>query len=112
MPAFDAAARLCLAAGVRMEWLATGEGPMLAKDASSQGFANASQPARLDEGTLAQAVGLVQGLLDARDEWLSPEDYGQAVAAFYQVLSTKPDALAGKVVEISQFIARRAKQRG
>lgn len=30
MPAFDAAARLCLAAGVRMEWLATGEEPMLA----------------------------------------------------------------------------------
>lgn len=29
MPAFDAAARLCLAAGVRLHWLATGEEPML-----------------------------------------------------------------------------------
>jgi len=29
-PTFEAIARLCLAAGVRMEWLATGEEPMLA----------------------------------------------------------------------------------
>lgn len=27
-PPFDALARLCLRAGIRMEWLATGEGPM------------------------------------------------------------------------------------
>lgn len=32
MPPFNAVAQMCLAAGVRMQWLATGEDPMLATE--------------------------------------------------------------------------------
>ena len=106
MPPFDVAARLCMTAGVRMDWLATEQGPMLASEAAP--FMS-SQGVRLDEGTLAQAIGLVQGLLSGRGE-LSPADYSHAVSGFYDVLSTEPQALAGKVVQLSQFIAERAKQ--
>lgn len=106
MPGFDVLVRLCSGAGVRLEWLATGEGSMQTSQAASD---QGSQPVRLDAATLAQAVGLVRGLMTGRGE-LSPADFGQAVAGFYEVLSTEPAALAGKVVELSQFIAQRAKQ--
>lgn len=106
MPAFDVMARLCLAAGVRMEWLATGAGPMLASDAQ------AVRPGELDLGTLGQAVELVQRMV-AGIPGASPraEDFAAAVRDLYVAIdaaTAEPAALAGKVVEISAFLAKRA----
>lgn len=55
MPPFDVVARLCIAAGARMEWLATGEGPMLAKDLLQAAPVLGSQALRLDRETLLRA---------------------------------------------------------
>lgn len=68
-----------------------------------------SQSVGLDEGTLAQAVGLLQGLLVGRGT-LSPGDFATALIGLYQVCSPgqSREALASKVVEISAFVARRA----
>lgn len=81
------------------------------RDARINAFSSASQPMRLDEASLAQAFGLVQGLMAGRGV-LSDGDFAHALAQFYQVCSDPhgANALAGTVVEMSQFIARRAKQ--
>ena len=59
MPPFDVAARLCRAAKVRMEWLATGEGemyepPQMVRDEGfGYGPGEASHPVRRTELTVA-----------------------------------------------------------
>lgn len=105
-PTFDAMARLCLATGVRMEWLATGAGPMLASESE---VARAGEP---DWGSLEQAITLVQRMV-AGNEGASPSaaDFTRAVRDLYaaiQAATADPAALAGKVVTISEFLAKRA----
>lgn len=73
------------------------------------GDAAPSQSVGLDAGTLAQAVGLLQGLLVGRGT-LSPGDYATALIGLYQVCAPDQprEALTSKVVEISAFVAHRA----
>lgn len=77
MPAFDTAARLCLAAGVRMEWLATGVAPMLASE-------TAVPAAEVDEGALRTSLELVSDALHGRT--LAPSLHAELVGLVYALV--------------------------
>ena len=77
MPPFDVAARLCLAAGVRLEWLATGEGPMLTSEI-------AAPAAALDEKSLRTALELVEEALEGRQ--LAPALRAELVGHVYALI--------------------------
>lgn len=77
-PPFDVAARLCLASGQTMEWLATGiEPPAPVVDAVSQD---------LSLETLKLAVQTVEEARQIADLSLSPEKAGEVVSLVYQLL--------------------------
>lgn len=80
MAPFDALARLCLAAGARMEWLATEEGPMLAKDL--EGSSGPSQPMRPEGLTIA--IQLAAEALEGK--YLPPPKYAELVTLIYEFL--------------------------
>lgn len=86
MPPFDVAARLCAAAGVSMEWLATGveSAKPLQDNAFGQppGEATTSQPLRSEDITLA--VQLAEEALEGRR--LEPADYAQLVTLIHSAL--------------------------
>lgn len=93
-PSFVPLARLCLAKGVRMEWLATGEGQMMAgvSDApvASQGFAKSSQDARphgapIDAGLLASAVRVTESVLQQRGirDRVNADQFAELVRVMY-----------------------------
>lgn len=78
MPPFDAVARLCLAAGVRMEWLATGEGEMRVEPAPD----GASQPLRQE--SLTMALQLASEALG--NKVLPPHKHAELVGLLYELL--------------------------
>lgn len=78
MPPFDAVARLCLAAAVRMEWIATGEGEMRAEPAPH----GPSQPLRRDD--LTMALQLASEALG--DKELPPAKHAELVTLIYELL--------------------------
>lgn len=83
MPAFDAVARLCAAAHVRMEWVATGEGPERLD--ALQG--NESQVARPDLAMLASAVEVLDRALDqAGATTINPAGHAELLVAVYELL--------------------------
>ncbi len=79
MPAFEIAARLCLAAGVSLEWLATGKEP---ETPQNQGENVTSQILRREDVKLA--VQLAEEALDGRR--LGPADYAELVALIHDAL--------------------------
>jgi hypothetical protein len=79
MPPFDVLVRLCAAAGGRLDWLATGQGPMLYSETAPQGQ---SHDVRL-EG-LTMAIQLAAEALDGK--YLPPEKYAELVTLIYQGL--------------------------
>lgn len=103
-PSFAPLAKLALAKGVRLEWLATGEGPMLASEAAA---AWASQPERMNLGILAIACGLLNDLLQAMGGRLSGDDYAAALVDLVDLLRTNEKAVPAKVVELSRYIKER-----
>src|SRR5689334_1222064 len=78
-PPFSGIARLCAKAGVRMEWLATGEGEMLVGEA---GEAPASQHLRQEE--LTMALQLAAEALEGR--YLPPDKHAELVSLMYEAL--------------------------
>lgn len=83
-PPFLPLARLCLAAGARMEWLATGEGEMLAGLMPPE-TAPQSQSHALRRDVLKVAVQLAEEALDGRA--LVPADYAELVDLIYDALA-------------------------
>ena len=81
MPPFDVAARLCAAAGVRMEWLAFDQLPMLQKDDQKTAQQSGSQPVRYD--VLRVALRLAEEL--AEGKVLSTEDRAELVGLIYEM---------------------------
>lgn len=79
MPPFDAVARLCVEAGVRMEWLATGDEPMRTAETASDG---GSQPLRRDD--LKMALQLATEALG--DRVLPPDKHAELVTLIYELL--------------------------
>lgn len=81
MPPFDVAARLCLAAGMRMEWLATGLGEpseQVAQVAPAQG----SQALRRED--LMMALQLASEALG--NKVLPPDKHAELVTLLYELL--------------------------
>lgn len=81
MPPFDVTARLCLAANVRMEWLATGIGEMH-NNPWETAVDGASQPVR-PEG-LMLALQLADEAL--KGKVLPPVKYAELVIVLYELL--------------------------
>lgn len=87
-PAFDVGARLCLASGKSLHWLATGQEPESAP---------ASQPVRLEIGTLRAAVEAVDAALQLADVEVQPGDRAELYARAYELMadaSSVPQATA------------------
>lgn len=85
-PPFVPLVRLCQAAGARLDWLATGEGPMLAKDTAASAM---SQP--LSAEALTMAIQLAAEALDGRS--LPPPEYAELVGLIYEgLLDGLPEA--------------------
>lgn len=83
VPPFDAIARLCLAAGVRLDWMATGEGVMkVSKTAPDEG----SQVPRLNVGTLRAAVEVLERVLTEVDATTDAAGRAELVVAIYELL--------------------------
>lgn len=81
-PPFAALARLCVAAGVRMDWLATGEGNMRVLP-PADAPAGASQPVRHEELTIAlQLAAEALG-----DRTLPPAKHAELIALIYELLT-------------------------
>lgn len=80
-PTFAALARLCAAAGVRLDWLATGEGEMHEVQASTLPN-NASQPLRPEDLTIA--LQLANEALG--EKVLPPVKYAELVIVLYELL--------------------------
>lgn len=114
-PPFGALARLCGAAGVRLEWLASGEGPMLAAETAPL---SQSQVARLDPEMIRSAVKLLGWAFELQGGVYDPAKDPDLLADTYAFLaehggSVTPDNL----VDFSKRLAakraeeeRRAKQ--
>ena len=84
-PPFIPLGKLCAAAGVSMEWLATG------KDLPQPAETNNSQTVRQDDVTLA--VQLLREELDNKHLWLPPAKHAEAVLILAQLLASGlPDA--------------------
>lgn len=81
MPPFDVAARLCIATGRSLEWLATGQEPV--KPVQDKG-SPASQDSRLDNVKIA--VQLLREVLDDADLDLTPEKHAEAAVILVQLL--------------------------
>lgn len=81
MPPFDVAVRLCDAAGVRLDWLATGQEPM--KPGGEHVLENSnSQSLRRDD--LKIAIQLAADALG--DKSLPPPKHAELVALIYELL--------------------------
>ncbi len=79
MPPFDAAVRLCKASGVRLEWLASGEGEMRSSD-------SAQAAASLNHDSLVTAIRLVGEALEGRTDELAPQKHADLLALAYELL--------------------------
>lgn len=77
-PAFEVVARLCVAARVRMEWVATDQGPMQA-DQAAPGAA-----AEVDREALQVALELVEEALTGRI--LPPPQRAELIALVYDLV--------------------------
>lgn len=85
-PPFAALARLCLTAGVRLEWLASGDGAMRLEAAQVRDTTpppyEASQSVRLDE--LRMALQLAAEALGEKE--LPPAKHAELVSLIYELL--------------------------
>jgi len=100
---FKPIARMALSAGVSLEWIATGKGPMMVADKASQGAAAA--PA-LNKGLFVEIVTLVEEAVANRATPISPEKKGELVAYLYDEFNQDhlEHADPGKVVSLLKLI--------
>lgn len=108
-PPFLPLSRLCLSAGVRLEWLATGASPMLASEEPRR--AEAAAPMELSEHRLAEALALLEHFADVADVDLVPSRMASVLVAIYRCLEEQGDSLAASnVVDLHRYVI--AKLRG
>lgn len=82
-PKLRRAARIARAAGVRLEWLATGEGPMRVTEAGEQA-AGYKRVAPLDAGALQDVVQVVEEFLQERGLVLEPSKKAELLVLIYE----------------------------
>jgi hypothetical protein len=107
-PPFLPLIRLCEAAGVRMEWLATGTGPMLLSETAQQ---RGSQSARLDAETMRSALKLLTWAFELQGASYDPARDPDLLVETYAFLdehggSVTPDNL----VDFSRRLAEKRAQ--
>lgn len=97
-PTFDVAARLCAAADVRLDWLATGDGPMGISDAAES--AKGSSPA-LSEAKLAEALATIDQALAMARRRATPEVRARLTVMAYQLLAEENSAgtILGRILQ-------------
>ena len=110
-PPFGALARLCAAASVRLEWLASGEGPMRAGEEA--GPAQSSQLVRLDPEMIRSAVKLLSWAFELQGAVYDPAKDPDLLADTYEFLaahggSVTPDNL----VDFSKRLAAKRAEEG
>lgn len=89
MPPFDLAAKLCAAAGVRMEWLATGQEPkVIPRNTPSSAFVE----------PLRQVVIAVEQALQEADRVMSAEKKADLIAAVYELFTSTEGDLPNELV--------------
>lgn len=85
MPPFEAVARLCKAANVSMEWVATGDGSM-AENPWKGAPDHVSQSARLDRETLRQAADVLEKALEVANASTDSAGRAELLVAIYELL--------------------------
>jgi hypothetical protein len=102
-PPFVPLARLCAAAGVRMEWLATGEGPQLVEQllrvADEGASYDASQDMRLR--ALRLAIEMIDDALKNARKELSTPQRAEAYALLADLIMDEEDLPNAKVVQLA-----------
>jgi transcriptional regulator with XRE-family HTH domain len=86
LPGLDTAVVIAKGAGVRLEWLATGEGPM------AEGAAPADSPAETVKAAEGVDEDLLQAVVEGIELWLTrskvtlgPQDKGRLVVLLYRI---------------------------
>ena len=110
-PSFTPLAKLALAKGVRLEWLATGEEPMYESEPPSQ---VKSQAARLDPETIVSAVKLLSWAFELQDAVYDPAKDPDLLADTYLFLIEHDGIVTpDNLVDFSKRLAaKRAKEAG
>ncbi|MGQ9366106.1 hypothetical protein [Azospirillum sp. A39] len=90
-PFFDTVARLCAGQGVSLDWVATGEGPMMRDDRLESGRAPASSGAvdRLDEALLGNLVQGLEDYLSRESLTPSPADHARLIVLLYRMMARR-----------------------
>lgn len=108
-PSFPPLARLAIAKGVSLEWLATGEGGMLLS-ASQTASDGASQALRLEPETLESSIAAVDAGLGALDVTLQAGDKARLVMVVYRRLVERQLQPAEVVAAVLQSIKNAVKR--
>lgn len=86
-PTFEAVARLCLATGTSLAWMATGKGEDRQVEGHQRGFATPDTPPSHTEGRisakLVEAIEIVKSGLELLDYDMTPEGKAQLVEVVY-----------------------------
>ncbi len=112
MPPLDVAVRLCAAAGVRLDWLALGTGPMRVDDPESRATLE-SQPVGLDADRLDRAVRIVDLTLDLLGVRIGSEMYARVLVLLYGRLA--PGGVLASdhdLVQLNRFVLEKLNQIG
>lgn len=86
-PTFDAAARLCAAADVRLDWLATGEGPMEISDTSASSMDGEFSSSHPDETRLTEALATIDQALNMTQRRTTPQVRARLTVMAYRLLA-------------------------
>jgi transcriptional regulator with XRE-family HTH domain len=88
-PSFEVMARLCRAQGVSLDWLATGEGPMLERDRGDATQANVvpfEARGAADLQLMRECVEAIEELLGELGKHATPAEKGELVTAAYRLV--------------------------
>ncbi|MBP2231809.1 DNA-binding phage protein [Azospirillum agricola] len=83
-PFFDTMARLCIAKGVSLDWIATGEGAMLQRDRSSLSSDTSGSTGEILLNNLVQGLEIYLRHKDLKPQ---PAQKARMIVIFYRILS-------------------------
>lgn len=100
-PTFDVAARLCAAADVRLDWLATGEGPMTIVDIAAPAVDSKLSSSRLDETKLTEALATIDQALTMTQRRTTPLIRARLAVMAYRILTEEASAatILGRIMQ-------------
>lgn len=99
-PAFVTLAKLCAPKGVSLDWLATGEGPMLVRDRMSQSASEIERALGADEVPLND--GLLANVVEGLETWLAAEDLAPDWGVKARLISVLYRLMAMRGIELAK----------